>query len=68
MLHVVGKCFDLLRAGGKRGGSLLQTPRELEPPDGKSIETGIVDSLAFDFVESHGLSRPADPSNRPCNQ
>ena len=63
MLHVVGKRFDLLRAGSERSGSLLQTPHELEPPDGKgSIEAALVGRLAFDFVESQGLSRPAGQS------
>ena len=46
MLHVIGERFDLLRPGSQRSGSLLQTPHELEPSDGKS-DRGAVAWLAI---------------------
>ena len=68
MLHVISERFDLLRPGSERSGSLLQTPHEPEPSDGKWIEAALVGRLAFDLGESQGLSRPAGQSKHLCNR
>ena len=68
MLHVVGERFDLLRPGSERSGSLLQTPHELEPSDGKWIEAALVGHFAFNFGESQGLSVPVGQSKHVCNR
>ena len=68
MLHVVSERFDRLRAGGERGGSLLQTPHKLEPSDGKEIiEAVLAGHFAFNLGESQDLSRPAGQSKHLCN-
>jgi hypothetical protein len=58
MLHVIGERFDLLCPGTGAGGSLLQTPHELEPSGGKWTEAVLVGHYASNFGESQGLSRP----------
>ena len=68
MLHVISERFDLLRPGSERSGSLLQTPHELKPSDGKRIEAAPVGHLAFNLGESQGLSRPAGQSKLSCNR
>jgi len=68
MLHVVRKCFDLLRPGGEPSGPLSQTPQELEPSDGKRKEAAMVGQSEFNLGESQSLSASASQHKCVCNR